>query len=187
MRKRGKVLLQVSTPIWFRVLWCVLGAIACVMFLPLFFASVIHFAQLGFTLPRAVISLLLVVTPVGYLAALKYIYCRITATESGLEAVGILQRRKIFSWGEIVGIRKPRFAIPNDAVYIFSETGRKIVLSKSMTGFLELLNLIQSRAPNLFPKELPDDILRADSPRQWRLPLIVFLLFIIYVIARLIF
>ena|SRR4029077_2475750 len=187
MTKGEKLLLQVTFPLWFRVLFGVAGSIALVVFLPLFASSLVHFAQLGFTLPRMVISLILVVVPVGYLAVVKYVYFWIIATESGLEGVGVLQSRRVFSWGEIVCIRKPRFAISKDILYVVSKSGRKIVLSKSMTGFLKLLNLIQSRAPNLSPKELPDEILLSGSSGQWRYVLIIFLMFLIYVITRLIF
>jgi hypothetical protein len=33
-------------------------------------------------------------------------------------------------------------------MYLFSKTGKKIILLRGMTGYTELLKLIESRAPN---------------------------------------
>jgi hypothetical protein len=79
-------------------------------------------------------------------------YSTIVVTEAGLELKGLLGSKRKFSWDEIVKVSRPRFGIPRDAMYIFSKTGKKIILLRNMTGYAELLKLIESRAPNLSPR-----------------------------------
>jgi hypothetical protein len=187
MANEDRVILKVNFSKWFLVFFGIAGLVAVVVFVPLFISSLIHFAQIGFTIPRLIISAVLLATPLGYLSIVKCIYLWIIATESGLEAVGILQPRRVFTWDEIITVNKPHLGIARDAVYVLSKTGKKMVLSKSMKGYPKLLALIQSRAPNLSPKELPQELLPSESLGEWKYLLTFFGLFIAYIIVKLIF
>jgi hypothetical protein len=95
----------------------------------------------------------------------------------------MLHPRRMFAWDEIIALSRPRFGIPQDEVHVLSKTGEKIILSRSMDGYSQLLELIQSKATNLSPRE----IWPKKSSNQWRHILIFLALFIVYVIAKLIF
>lgn len=184
---KDRALLRLSFPNWFLVFFAVVSSIAVIAIGTLFISALIHFAQLGFTIPRLIISAVLLVIPAGYLLMIRCIYLWITATESGLHATGLLHPRRRFTWNEIITVSRPLLTIPKDAVYVYSKTRSKIMLSRSMDGYPELLELIQSRAPNLSPKTLPPELWAQQSRKEWKYVLIFFGIFIVYVIARLIF
>ena|SRR3989442_534345 len=154
MLGQNKVLLQVSLPKWFRLFYGIVAPITLLLFFIVWF----QYSRDGFTFSEVWKSLLLL-TIVGLgLWITPIFYSTIVVTEAGLELKGVLGSKQEFSWDEIVKVSRPRFRIPKDTAYVFSETGKKIILSRSMTGYTELLKLIESRAPNLSPKKLPPEL-----------------------------
>ncbi|MGH7772751.1 MAG: hypothetical protein ACREQA_11030 [Candidatus Binatia bacterium] len=175
------ILLRVSHPKWVLIFLGIIASGGIILYLPVFIFSLVHFVLEGFTIIKLLKSLYFFIFFAVCLGLGRYIYSSIIATESGLQVVGILRWRQKFTWDEIVGVSR-NF----DFVSIFSNSGGKIVILSSMTGYPELLELIQSRAPNLRPKRLAQELWSHFSPSPVRVVLIFFGLFVAYVIVRLI-
>lgn len=183
MTAQNTVILEVSLPKWFRVFYAVGAPVAVLIFVIVWF----HYGRDGYTFSEAW-KLLLFLAIIGLgLWTTPIFLSTVLVTDAGLELKRVFGSPQRLSWDEIVLVSRPRSRIPYDAVYIISQTGRKIVLSRGMTGYSELLELIQSRAPNLTPKKLPRELWISGSSREWKYVLIFFGLLIIYVIARLVF
>lgn len=182
MVRDDRVLLRVSYPRWFLVLFGIAGLITLAIFL----FALIYYSRDGFILPEFWKSLFFLAILAGGLWIIPYIYCSIAATESGLQRVGLLGQKQHFSWDEIVRISRPRFRIPKEAVYVFSKSGQKMALLNGMEGYTELLEIIQSRAHNLSQKKLPQDLWpKRYSGRDFlRAFLILFGLIFIYGVLR---
>jgi hypothetical protein len=183
MTAQNTVILKVSLPKWFRVFYAIGAPLAVLLFVIVW----LHYGRDAYTFSEAW-KLLLFLAIVGLgLWTTPFFFSTILVTEAGLELKRLFGSTQRFSWDEIVQVSRPRFGIPHDAIYVFSHTGRKIVLSRGMTGYPELLKLIQLRAPNVSPEKLPRELRLSESSREWKYVLIFFGLFIMYVIARLIF
>ena len=167
-------MLRISHPKWVLIVFGIVASGGLILYLPVFIFSLVHLKLLK--------SVFFFVFSTGCLWICRYIYSWITATESGLQVVGMLRSRQKFTWDEIVGVSRN-----SDFVSIFSNSGEKIVILSSMTGYPELLELIQSRAPNLSPKRLPQELWSNFSPSAWRVVSIFFGLFVAYVMVRFIF
>ncbi len=183
MVRQDKVLLQANLPKWFRVFYGI-GA----PFMPFFSIFIwIQFSLDGFTLLEVLGVVFFIVMTLLVLLMAPLFCSSVTATEFGLElsALWILRRR--FSWNEIVRVSRPHFGVPRDITYVFSKSGKRIGLLRSMEGYSELLELIQSKAPNLTPRTLPPEF----SPRRyttfWRDALVIFGGLLLYFVAKLIF
>lgn len=141
----------------------------------------IYYSWDGFTAPGVLWKSLFFLAVIGGgIWIVPFIYCSITATESGLQRVGLLGQRQHFSWDEIVKISRPRLGIPKEAVNVISKSGEKMVLLQGMESYAELLELIQSKRPNLLPKKLFEDL----WPKQymWRDFLRTFLILLGFII-----
>lgn len=158
MAKEGRVLLRVSCPKWSLVLLGIVGSLSLLLFMPIFILATIHWSRTGFTVTRFLICAVLLVIPVIYLWMIRHAYCWITATEAGLQARRMFGPKLMFSWNEIVRVSRPRLGIAGGAVYIFSKGGQTLSLLREMEGYSQLLDLIESRAPNLSPKQIPHDL-----------------------------
>jgi len=183
MVKQDKVLVQASLPRWFKTFY----AIDLPVMLLLFTFVWIQFSRDGFTLSEILGSLFLLIIATLGLWLTPAFLSSITATESGLELHGLWGVRRNFSWNDIVKVSRPRFGIPREFTYVVSKSGEKMILLRSMKGYSELLELIQSRAPNLTLKKLPPEL----GPRRyttfWRDALITFGLLVVYFILKRVF
>jgi hypothetical protein len=183
MAKDDRVLLKLNYPKWFRIFY----GVGAPLTLLLFIIGWVHFSRNGFTSLELLKSALFLVI-VGFgLYVSPVFYYSVVATEAGLQFNGVFGPKQQFAWNEIATVSRPRLGIPKEAIYIYSRSGEKTIIGRGMTGYSDLLELIQSRAPNLSPKELPRELLPSASSGEWKYVLIFFGLFIIYVIVRLIF
>ena len=57
--------------------------------------------------------------------------------------------KKYFLWLEIIEIRRPKFKIPYDAIYIVTETNKKMMIMKGMKNLKQMIDLIKNMSPNL--------------------------------------
>jgi hypothetical protein len=89
-----------------------------------------------------------------------------------------------FTWAEIAAVTRPPFGIPYDVAHIITMEGKKLTVARSMTGFPELLRLIETKAPNLTPKQLPENLWPPTPVKAWRQMLIAFGLFIAYIVVK---
>ena len=183
-RRPDKTLLRVALPQWFRV-YCAV-AVPPTLILLLFIAIVFNLNDFTFF---GVIVILFVLAMFGIAAyATPHCYSTILVTDYGLRwdrPLGLGDKK--FKWDDILTVSRPRFAKSSDFAYIVSKSGNKIVVMKSMDGYADLLEMIQSRAPNLKPKRLPKNLLPGNVSSGWKRLLILFVLFVIYVIVRKIF
>jgi hypothetical protein len=182
MIKDSKILLRVSYPRWFLIVFGSAGIITLIFSI----FAVIYYSQDKFTTPELWKSLFFLAIIAGGLWIIPYIYCAVVATESGLQRVDLFGRRQHFSWDEIVRVAKPRFGIPREAVYVYSKNGKKMALLKGMNGYSDLLEIIQRRAPNLPSEKLTEDFLpKRYSWREFlRVFLVLFALVFIYGVLR---
>lgn len=154
MVHKDRVLLRVSAPKWLVVAY----TIGFLFTLALFVIAGVHFARRGFTWSTLwIVGFFLTITLLG-MWIIPLFHSSYVATESGLEHVGLFGRRRKFSWEEITRVSRPRFGIPYDVAYVFSERSEKITLVRGIPGYTELLELIQSKAPNLDPKHLSQNL-----------------------------
>src|SRR5262245_51675250 len=54
----------------------------------------------------------------------------------------------------------------------------------ALLDYRELLEVIESRAPNLTPRQLPSDLWLYSSVRAWRQLFVFLILFVVYIIIR---
>lgn len=177
-----KILLKVTYPKWFQII------LPPILFLYLIFLLVlmVYFARDGFTWLKVGIGAFFLAILGIWLWMIPFIYSSLIATESALHATGIFRRRQKLTWDEIVRVSRPLFGIPNELVYVFSKSGQKMVLLRGMEGYPDLLKLIQSRAPYLSQKRLPEEL----WPRKhsWkRVWLVTAGIVAVYIILRLLF
>ena len=177
-----KVLLKVSCPKWFLV---VLPAVL-VFSLLLFILMWVHFGQDGFTWPEVWGMAIFLAILAGWLWLIPFLYSSIIATDSGLRVTGLLGRNLNFTWDTIVKVSRPLLGIPREFIYVFSKSGDKMVLLRSMERYSDLLKLIETRAPNLSPKTLPQEmwLQKLSWGKTW---LAIIGILIIYMILKVIF
>lgn len=154
MSRGNEVLLKMSYPKWFQ------AVLPPILFLYFIFVLVItvYFSRGGFTWIQVGISAFFWIIFALWLWIIPFVYSSLIATESGLCATGIFGRKQKLTWDEIVKISRPLFGIPNEFTYVFSKSGKKMILLRSMEGYSNLLELIQSKAPHLSQKRLPKEL-----------------------------
>jgi hypothetical protein len=179
-RPISSILLKVSFPIWFRALYAVGGPF--VLFLVLTTVLSLTRDQLS-TIGILKVALLIALLALGAWV-LPVFFSTIYVTRSGIQRTSIFGRTKNLSWDEIKTVARPRFGIPGDAAYIISKMDDKIIIGRSMTGYPELVRMIQAHAPEVKDHGLPEDLLQSKSGKSWRGILIFFGLFIAYVLIR---
>jgi hypothetical protein len=111
-------------------------------------------------------------------------FSTIYATRSGIHRRGLLGRMQKFTWDEIRTVATPRLSIPGDAAYIISKSGARMTIARSMTGYPELLRLIQEKAPEVKVNGLPENLFVPNRANSWRGIVIFLALFLAYVIIR---
>jgi len=129
--------------------------------------------------------LLLIVAIAGYIMTL--IYSAVLAYESGIVFTQLSLFKKKFSWNEIKTVTRPRFGVPYDFVYIVTTNGAKVPLVRGAKGYIELLNLIQSKSPNLTPSKLPENLSPQPFTADLRSSLLCLVILIAFIIAYSIF
>jgi len=140
-------LIKVSFPLWFRVFYSIGGPIV----LGSICLTLVKFGRDGFTpLETLKAGFFLFIVALGFYAT-RIFFSTVYAKESGIQRHGLLGGRQALSWDEITTVARGRFGIPHDAAYIISANGQKIVIARSMSGYCELLHVIESRARNLTP------------------------------------
>jgi len=178
-RPPQRVLLRVCLPKWFQIL-C---AIAALINVPLFLFISFAYAHEGFIFPKILVSAFTLAIVVGAIWIIPLSYTTVYVTEFGVTSdrpFGLKQKR--FRWDEILTVSRPRFGIPYDLAYVISKTGEKISVLRGATGYPELLEIIESKVPNLTPKSLAPGLWPKTS--SWKGVLIVMGLFIAYVLVR---
>ena len=173
-----KVLLRVCLPKWFQIFY----AIAALVSLPFFLFISFAYAHDGFIFPKILVSIFMLAMVGIILWAIPQFYSTICVTEFGVRSdrpFGLSQKK--FKWDEIVTVSRPRFGIPYDLVYIMSQRGEKLPVVRGVQGYSELLEIIQSHAPNLTSKHLARELRPKPS---WKSFVILFLSFIAYVLIR---
>lgn len=172
--------IKVSFPLWFRVFYSIGGPIV----LGSICLTLVRFGRDGFTpLETLKAGFLLFIVALSFYAT-RIFFSTVYAKESGIQRHGFLGGRQALSWDEITTVARGRFGIPHDAAYIISANGQKIVIARSMSGYCELLHVIESRARNLTPKQLPSNLWPSSSARPWRQIFIFLALFIAYIVIR---
>lgn len=159
-----RTLLKVSFPEWFRAFYVI-----CAIFtLPLLSIACFNVLREGFTPSKTVMrGFLFLGTGAGFWFG-PLIFTTIYAKQFGIEKRVLFGVKQTFTWAEITKVTRPRFGIPYDAAYIVSKEGKRITLARSMSGFSELLRLIETRAPNLTPKQLPTNLWPTPPAAAWR-------------------
>jgi len=177
-----KVLLKVNCPKWFLIIFP-LALLFSILIVTLMW---IYFSNDGFTFLE--VGGLTIFLPIFgiWLWLIPFLFSSVTAHESGLQVTGPLVSDLRFTWEEIVKVSRPFLGIPKEFIYIFSKDGEKMTLLRSMEGYLDLLELIESRAPNLLPKKLPREVW--PRKRSWgRTWLVIIGFLVVYVALKLIF
>lgn len=184
-----KLLFRVRCPKWFVVFFGLASALITYLFMTIAVMALQDFTRHGLTFFETLkVSILLIIFG-GCFWYSRYFFYTISATDYGLKANSLLGRASSIKWDEITAVTKPRLKFPRNFVYIHSKGGKKIVVINGMIGYLELLDLIQAKAPNLSQKRNLRDLwpnIYSGAP-QWRNMLILIGLFVIYVVAKLIF
>ena len=138
--------LKVSFPKWFVIFLSICGILTTSFFLS-YIIWVIYHGQLASQMLRCAIFFSIILS--GLWISLKVLFYSVTATERGLETDNIAGSNKLFLWDEIVEVRRPRFGVPIDFLYVISKNKDKLLLVRSMKNYKELIELIKALAPNL--------------------------------------
>lgn len=175
-----KTFLKVNFPLWFRLMYYIGGPIV----LGLICTSLFRLGQQGFT--AAVVLkggfLLLIVAAGCYI--IPIFFSTVCANEFGVELRRFTKTKEKFTWNEIQTVVRPRFGIPYDVAYIVSRNGKRIPIARGMSGYDALLQLIQSKAPNLSPNQLAANLHSPAQATSWRQFLVFLAIFIAYIIFR---
>jgi len=116
--------------------------------------------------------------------AAPIVFSTIYVTASGIHRRGLLGTRQSFKWNEIKTVERSRFGIPGDAAYIISKNGEKMTFARGMSGYMELLRLIQEKAPNVGADGLSENLWPSKPVNPWRNILIFLAIFVAYIIIR---
>jgi hypothetical protein len=179
-KHREQVMLRVSFPSWLRAFF----AIGTPLLMVPVCIALINTLQDKFTLFSIVKSVFLILAVSSTWWAILVLFSTIYATQSGIQRRGLLRRTQIFAWNEIMNVENSRFGIPHDAAYIVSKNGERMTVARSMTGYTELLRLIQEKAPNIKAKGLSENLWLSKRANSWKGMLIFLVFFIAYVIIR---
>lgn len=179
-RHRTTILLKVSFPLWFRILYAVGGPLVMLSIC----VALFNLARNDFTL-LAILKggfLILIVSLGAW--AMPIFFSTIYAKESGIHRRGLWGARQTFTWNELKTVARPRFGIPGDAAYIVSRNDERMTIARSMSGYTELLRLIQEKAPNVRANGLSESLWPAKSANVWRNVLIFLALLIAFIVVR---
>ena len=175
-----KELIKISFPLWFRVFY----SIGAPIVFGLICLTLIKLGREGFTAPEALkAGFLILIVALGFYAA-RIFFSTVSAKESGIQRHGVLCGTQVLAWDEITTVRRGRFGIPHDVAYIMSASGQKIAISRGMSGYYDLLRMIESRARNLTTKQVPSNLWPSSSARLCRHILIFLALFLAYIVIR---
>ncbi len=138
------MLLRVAVPRWVVVFWTVCAA-PC--------AAVLLLAWMDFArVPRTARELAACISVTTVIALILFpggfVYGIVVATERGIEVRAAFRRKRRIAWCDIASVRRPRLGIPYDAAHVDSRDGTRILLTRSMQGYPELIDLIRSKAPH---------------------------------------
>jgi hypothetical protein len=176
----SEILLKVSFPVWFRSLYAVGGPYVVLLVC----LALLRATQDEFTLLTGLkIGFLVLLVGLGA-STVPIFFSTIYVTRSGIRRWSPFCGTKILSWDQIKTVARPRLGIPGDAAYIVSKTDEKIIVGRSMTGYRELVQLIEDNAPEVKVKGLADNLTLSKSANSWRGILIFLGLFIAYVVIR---
>lgn len=162
------------------MLYCIGAPIVLVLIGISLFTLARHGLTLGFVLKGT--FLLFIVAAACYM--IPIFLSTIYANEFGIELRQFSKTKEQFSWKQIETVVQPRFGIPHDVSYIVLANGKRIAVGRSMSGYNELLEMIQARSPNLAPKQLPANLVTPAVGRFWWQLLLWFALFIGYIFFR---
>jgi hypothetical protein len=95
------------------------------------------------------ILLLLSIIIGGIWVSSKILFYSVTATKRGLVSKNLLRSSNFISWNEIIDFQTPRFGFASQGGYVISDKGEKMMLMEEMKNYTELINVIQTRSPNL--------------------------------------
>ena len=109
-----------------------------------------------FGLSEGVYALFLLMLVAAWVVNIPSLFSSILVTEFGIEMKGLLGRKRRFRWDEIKAVTASTFPGRSGLTSIISNSGEKVMLMGSMTGYSELLELVLSKAPNV-KNELPND------------------------------
>jgi hypothetical protein len=79
----------------------------------------------------------------------KVLYYSIIVLPQGISSNKLVGGGYLVKWEEIVEVKRPKFGIPYDAIYIVTYKNKKILLVRGMKNYLKLIKLIKVKAPNL--------------------------------------
>jgi hypothetical protein len=178
--RRERILLKVEYPLWFRLLYGIGGPIVLLSICITLF-RVGRGGLSSFAIAKG--GFLLLVVGLGFWVVPRF-FSTIYVKDSGIEELKLWGANEKLTWDEIGTVARPRLGIPYDAAYIVSKEGKRITLARSMNGFSELLRLIETKAPNLTPKQLSENLWPSTPAKAWRQILIALGLFIAYVVVR---
>ena len=173
------MLLQISFPLWFRVMY----GIGAPIVLVLVCVSLLKLSQQGFT--GALLlkgGFLLCIVAVG-IYVVPLFFSSVCANESGIELRVFTHIKRRFTWNEIETVVRPRFGVPYDVIYVVSKNGMRIPMAYSMKGCGEILRLIQSKSPNLSATQLTGNLQPVAG--SWRQLLVLLIALITYIVYRL--
>ena len=80
---------------------------------------------------------------------LRIVFYSVQASEEGLRSNAIMGKRIFVAWKDIIEIRKPKFNIPHDAVYVITNSNKKLMLVKGMKNLDKMITAIKLNSPNL--------------------------------------
>ncbi len=78
-----------------------------------------------------------------------FLFSETITSQAGLEHKNPFGFNRRLSWEEIVEVKRPLFGVPVDLTYIVSNKNEKILLIRSKKNYLELIEEIKTKAPNL--------------------------------------
>jgi hypothetical protein len=143
-RSLPRVLIEVRYPMWFRAFYGVCAAGTVVICVRVVAVGIGGHGR-GINGAIALTAALLAIVLYG----VRIVFRSLVATEDGLEMSVIGSAPARISWADIQAVRRPTFGIPQDAAYIVSHSGRRLMIARSMSGVPELLTLIERKAPRL--------------------------------------
>lgn len=146
MPENPKIILKIHYPTWF-ILFYTICFLGCVYYFTRYFIWVYsNHLILNRLWQTASLSLILII---GIWFLFKVVFYSVIATNKGIENRPLVGAKKYFSWLEIIEVRRPKFKMPYDAIYIVTETNKKMMIMKGMKNLNQMIGLIKNMSPNL--------------------------------------
>lgn len=151
------MILQVRSPKWFLIFFTAALLTTISPLLSIFVMGLHDFIRGALTASAMVKVFIFPAIIFGLIWYTRHFYYVVTATDSGLRSVGPFTRETRIEWGDITAVRTPRWRVPRNFTYIWSKTGKQIVIINGMSGYSELLDLIESKTAHVIrPRKLHD-------------------------------